>query len=521
MEELENQLPQQEETAETDERITAPGTGAEAAPAVTEEAPVAAEELPEAAEAKEEAAPVTEEAAPAAPEVPAQAQEVPPAPPRTERPRRRSPYENSPYLMAHQVPPVQEAPVRPAPVQAAVEQPPRKQRRSRPVLTAVLVLAAIAMTVFVSVRMTMAYCENYDNARISQLQTRIDELEDALQDQQNAGNSVSGTPNVTADGSLTPGQVYARNLKSVVLIETEMATGSGFILTADGYVVTNYHVVEDGTEITVVMDDRSTHPAVLVGYEASNDVALLKVEGDGFPAVTLGSSDDLIVGDQVAAIGNPLGELTSTLTVGYVSAKERDVSNESTVISMIQTDCAINSGNSGGPLFNMKGEVVGITTAKYSGMSSSGASIEGIGFAIPMDDARGILEDLMEFGYVKSAYLGVSVYTLEPGGDRLGCLVDSVTPGSCAYEAGVQAGDIIVGLGGKTIRGYTDLTRVLREFEGGEATTITVYRDGQGELELSIILDAKPREQETTDPADKNMPENGSYEEWYNYFFGE
>ena len=527
MDEMENQeLPLEPEHKE--EPIAEEPAGGES-PVVTEEAPSGEEcpVLPEEAPAEEEsplaaetAAEDTPAEAPAAEEAPAPAPVIPPV----SRPRRRPPYENSPYMMSHQpprqAPPVQTPPEAEAPVRPEAPEKPRKERRSRPVLSVILVLLAIAVTIFASVRMTLTYCENYDNAHISLLQEQIADLQEQLNEQQNTGNSVSGTPNVSADG-LTPGQVYARNEKSVVLIETENATGSGFILTEDGYVVTNYHVVEDGMEIYVVLHDRSYHEAELVGYEAGNEVALLKMEGEGYQAVTLGSSDALVVGDQVAAIGNPLGELTSTLTVGFVSATGRNVSTDSSVINMIQTDCAINSGNSGGPLFNMKGEVVGITSAKYSGMSASGASIEGIGFAIPIDDVLGILEDLMEFGYVKSAYLGVSVYTLEPSpAYPLGCLVDSVVSGGCADKAGVLPGDIIIELAGFDIDGYTDLGRALREFEGGETVTIVVWREGVGNVPMEITLDAKPRE-DAPQTEEKPMPENGSYEEWYEYFFGE
>ena len=439
-----------------------------------------------------------------------------PAPQPAQSPRRRSPYENSPYLMHGQMPPAE-------PAQA--EEKPKKERKqlSMPPMLAVCVLLTVLAACIV-ILVGGGQQRNYE-LQIQALEEQIEVLRDQLEQKDHIadGNSVSGTPNTGISG-MTPGQVYAQNLQSVVLIETDVATGSGFILTADGYVVTNYHVVEDGAAIRVVTHDQHYYEARLVGHEANNDVALLKIEGE-FRPVTLGSSDDLIVGDQVAAIGNPLGELTSTLTVGYVSAKGRDVSTDATTINMIQTDCAINSGNSGGPLFNMKGEVVGITTAKYSGTSSSGASIEGIGFAVPMDDVVGILEDLMEFGYVKSGYLGVSVYTVSPAETvdyniPLGCRVADVTPGSCADRAGVKAADIIIGLGGYEIEGYTDLARVLREFEGGEETTITVYRSGQ-ELTFSITLDAKPTEQAVPQPGGSDMPENGSYEEWYNYFFGE
>ena len=435
---------------------------------------------------------------------------------------KRSPYENSPYIMAHRPEPAYQSPVTEAPKK---EKKPRKKGRGAIIFGTLALIAVLTGLMFF-----MAYlgaditAEKYD-LRIQSLEDQIEILRQELAAQTAVGESVSGTPNVGVDGGLTPGQVYAMNEPSVVLIETDIATGSGFIITADGYVVTNYHVVEGARTIDVVLYNNSSYSATLEGYDSSNDVAVLKMEGS-FQPVKLGSSDDLIVGDQVVAIGNPLGELTSTLTVGYVSAKGRDVSTDSATINMIQTDCAINSGNSGGPLFNMKGEVVGITTAKYSGLSASGASIEGIGFAIPMDDAAGIIDDLMEFGYVRSAYLGITVYSVLPDdaemfGRPLGCLVNEVTPGSCAAIAGLKKADVITGLGGYKIDCYTDLARALRSFDGGETTTITIDRSGQT-MVLEITLDEKPRESQNTPSSEpSNMPDNGSYEEWFDYFFGE
>ena len=444
---------------------------------------------------------------------------------------RRSPYENAPYIMAHRPQPVFVAPAEEPVIEPTAEEPleekkPRKKGRGRKVFAALGLTAALALLMFCMASLGAdRTAERYD-LQIRSLEEQINVLRQELENQTAPGESVSGTPNVGIDGGMTPGQVYAMNERSVVLIDTDTGSGSGFIITADGYVVTNYHVVEGAKSIEVVLFDNGDYPASLVGYDSSNDVAVLKMEGEGFRPAKFGSSDDLIVGDQVVAIGNPLGELTSTLTVGYVSAKGRDVSTDSTVINMIQTDCAINSGNSGGPLFNMKGEVVGITTAKYSGMSSSGASIEGIGFAIPMDDAAGIIADLMEFGYVRSAYLGITVYTVQPSdaemfGRPLGCLINEVTPGSCAAIAGLQKADVITGLGGYKIEGYTDLARALRSFNGGETTTITVDRGGQT-MVLEITLDEKPRENQMAPSSDPSgMPGSGSYEEWFNYFFGD
>ncbi len=442
----------------------------------------------------------------AEPEIP----EVQPEPATTYRGvgtgRRESPFADSPYVMNSQ--PRQEEPAwnrGPELDPVPVETKKKKRGIGRKILAWIVVLALIIGSCAAT-----AYTVN------ARWEHRVEELEESfshrladLQQQVNAmtpastGVSVSGTGN-----GLTAAQVYAKNVRSVVLIEatvtadlygqtaTGVSTGSGFILSREGYVITNFHVVEGATSVNVILHDDSVHPAALVGYDSTNDIAVLKIEANGLDAVTLGSSDDLIVGDQVVAIGNPLGSLTSTLTVGYVSAKERVVDTDGTVISMIQTDAAINSGNSGGPLFNMKGEVVGITTAKFSGSSSSGATIEGIGFAIPMDDVMEEIGELMEFGYIKSAYLGVMVQNMDASvasiyGLPVGAYVAGVEEGYCAYKAGIQAKDIIVAVGKVTISNINDLTRALRDYEPGEKAKLTVYRAGQY-LEFLVVLDERP-----------------------------
>jgi len=191
---------------------------------------------------------------------------------------------------------------------------------------------------------------------------------------------------------------------------------------------------------------------------------------------------------------------------------------------MIQTDAAINPGNSGGPLFNMAGEVVGITTAKYSGTTNSGASIEGIGFAIPIDDVLSMIDDLVEYGYVTGAYLGVTVRNTDEAAAAMynlpsGAYVDSVVEGGSADRAGVQPKDIIIDLGGHTVTNVTTLTRALRNFKAGDTTSITVIRSGM-QLELTITLDEKPREMTTvtTPEADPSMPSEGNYDDWYEFF---
>ena len=343
---------------------------------------------------------------------------------------------------------------------------------------------------------------------------------------------------VVEEGAMSPKQIYQDNASSVVAISSTVeavsysgqtrqgtSTGSGFILTEDGYVVTNYHVIEGAVSVKVIMDTQEEYDAEVIGYDALNDVAVLKINAENLPAVKLGSSDQLSIGDMVVAIGNPLGSLTATLTVGYVSGKDRQVSTDSTIINMIQTDAAINSGNSGGPLFNMYGEVVGITSAKYSGTTSSGASIEGIGFAIPIDDVMSIIGDLRDFGYVTGAYLGVTVQDTDASAASLyglptGAYVVTVVDGGSADRAGIQPKDIIISLGDKDVSNVSELTRGLRRFKAGDVTTITVIRSGE-RITMDISLDEKPRDLNTVPTAtEPQMPNNGDYDEWYKYFFG-
>ena len=339
---------------------------------------------------------------------------------------------------------------------------------------------------------------------------------------------------------LTPAQVYERNVLAVVAVSNQAtvnyygqisetaSSGTGFIISEDGYIVTNYHVVEGATKLTVITYDNKEHVAQLIGYDSTNELALLKIEGQNLPYVTMGSSDQMVVGDQVVAIGNPLGELTSTLTVGYISAKDRIVNTEGIAINMLQTDAAINSGNSGGPLFNMKGEVIGITTAKASGTSNSGATIEGIGFAVPIDDVIGMVEDLMEYGYVTGAYIGVEVRDVDENaqlyGLPAGAYVNAVVSGAAAERAGLRAQDIIIKLGDYDVSSVNELTRVLRKFNSGDTTTVTVYRSGTI-LELTIVLDEKPVETQTQQPQEtvpqQTQPQQGSgsyYYDWWDQF---
>ena len=323
---------------------------------------------------------------------------------------------------------------------------------------------------------------------------------------------------------LTPSEVYAQNVNSTVGITTSITTnyfgyqttsaaaGSGFILTQDGYILTNYHVVEGSNSITVTTYDGTGYDATLIGYDESNDIAVLKIDASDLTPVVLGDSDTLNVGDTVVAIGNPLGELTFSLTTGVVSALDRPVTlSTGTTMNLIQTDCAINSGNSGGALFNLYGEVIGITNAKYSSSSSpSEASIDNIGFAIPLDQVRSIFESIITNGYIVKPYIGVTVSDVsaesQSYGLPQGAAVRSVTENGPAAEAGLQESDIITAANGETITSSNDLVKLVKAASAGDTLELTVYRQGQT-LTLTLTVgeqktDALPAQ--TTDQTQLN-----------------
>ena len=293
---------------------------------------------------------------------------------------------------------------------------------------------------------------------------------------------------------LTLAELYAKNVNSTVGITTAITTnywgfqttqpasGSGFIFSDDGYILTNYHVISGASSVTVTMYDGSTYDAVIVGYDASNDIAVLKIEATGLTPVVLGDSDTINVGDTVVAIGNPLGELTFSLTSGVVSALDREVTfSDGTRMDLIQTDCAINSGNSGGALFNLYGEVIGITNAKFSS-SGSGASIDNIGFAIPLNTIRDIVASIIEKGIVAKPYMGISVATVSEEvkgyGLPAGASVQAIEPDSPAEKAGLLRNDIITEANGETITTSSELVDMVGSCSPGDTLTLTVFRNG-------------------------------------------
>ena len=294
--------------------------------------------------------------------------------------------------------------------------------------------------------------------------------------------------------ALTAQEVYAAVNPSVVMVavaidEEKASIGTGVILTEDGYVVTNAHVIAGGLSAWVALDTGEVLDAELVGFDSNEDLALLKlVDGQGLPAARLGDSDACVVGDQVYAIGNPLGvELRGTLTDGIVSAINRDVQVDGRTMTLIQTNAALNSGNSGGPLINEYGQVVGINVIK---MSSSYSNVEGLGFAIPSASMGRLVNDLLQYGEVQpEPVLGITVMSMaeQVETDVWGLEVMEVTADSAADAAGVQVGDYVVSAGGQETLTSQDLLRVRQQYHIGDTMPMTVWRDGEL-LEVTLVL---------------------------------
>jgi len=341
----------------------------------------------------------------------------------------------------------------------------------------------------------------------------------AKADTSNADTSKSGTTqtvSVTGD-TLSRKDIYALACEQVVGINTPVTTtnifgqstssavtGSGFIISEDGYILTNYHVIKYsalyGYDLNVILHDGTTHPAEIIGYEEGNDVAVIKINMTGLNPVTFGDSSTLEVGDEVYAVGNPLGELEYSMTGGMVSALERNVTTEEDVtLNVFQFDAAVNSGNSGGPVYNSNGEVVGIVTAKYKD-----TGVEGLSFAIPIDDAVNISTQLISQGFVSGkAYLGVNVQDVTDTyvyylNFPKGAYVYSFANNSAAQAAGMKISDIITAIDDNPITSTSTLKAALQKYSVGDTAKITVYRSGEY-LTLDVTFDERTAENSSTE----------------------
>ena len=383
--------------------------------------------------------------------------------------------------------------------QVAASKPPKKRRKrsgGRIVRSAVALVLAAAM----------GFAGGFVGARVGNAGNKV-----VIQQVERTDSSAaSGT--AVASGGMTTSQVSEMVSPSVVVITTEQVVysqwswygqnqvesgaGSGVIISSDGYILTCAHVVSGASQITVTIGD-TDYTATVVGEDDTSDVAVLKIDATGLTPATVGDSDSLSVGDSVLAVGNPLGELGGTVTSGIVSALNRSVTIQGTsstnTMSLIQMDASVSPGNSGGGLFNMNGELIGLVNAK-----SSSSDAEGLGFAIPINDAIQVAQDLLENGYVSGRpYMGITYIAVTDAQtaaqfnvNAYGVYVVDVVQGGPADKAGLKVGDRIVSIDGTEIAQKDDLGTLMQQHTAGDTLSITVARDGQMQT-VSLTLGEK------------------------------
>ena len=350
------------------------------------------------------------------------------------------------------------------------------------------------------------------------------------------GSEASAAPVYTGTGA----GIYELAKKQVVGVTTEITytnffgqvsassvSGTGFVIGADGYILTNNHVIEDarkgGYDVSVLMYDGSEYTAEIVGYDKENDIAVLKIDAQGLTPVTLGSREDIVVGREIYPVGNPLGELNFTMTTGIISATDRAITTEANnvPIDMFQIDAAVNSGNSGGPVYDADGEVIGVVTAK-----TSATGVEGLGFAIPIEDAAHVANQILQYGYVTDrATLGVSSQTVpnavaEQYGLVPGALITSVEKDSAAQEAGLQVNDIVTALNGQPVAGSTELTGLVRTYTVGDQVELSVWRGGTMVTLTATLGQSQRPEEEPAQPETQSPQGFDDMEEFFRQFFG-
>ena len=383
--------------------------------------------------------------------------------------------------------------------QAAASKPPKKRRKhsgGRIARSAVALVLAAAM----------GFAGGFVGARVGNAGSKV-----VIQQVERTDSSAASGTAVSSSG-MTTSQVSEMVSPSVVVITTEQVVysqwswygqnqvesgaGSGVIISSDGYILTCAHVVSGASQITVTIGD-TDYTATVVGEDDTSDVAVLKIDATGLTPATVGDSDSLSVGDSVLAVGNPLGELGGTVTSGIVSALNRSVTIQGTsstnTMSLIQMDASVSPGNSGGGLFNMNGELIGLVNAK-----SSSSDAEGLGFAIPINDAIQVAQDLLENGYVSGRpYMGITYIAVTDAQtaaqlnvNAYGVYVVDVVQGGPADKAGLKAGDRIVSIDGTEIAQKDDLGTLMQQHTAGDTLSITVARDGQMQT-VSLTLGEK------------------------------
>ena len=375
--------------------------------------------------------------------------------------------------------------------QGSPKQPPKKRRRKN----GNIARSAVALVLAAA----MGFVGGFVGARVGNTGGKV-VIQQAAPSSTSSSDSGSASAVNTASG-MTTAQVSEMVSPSVVVITTEQVVysqwswygqnqvesgaGSGVIISSDGYILTCAHVVDGASNITVTINDKD-YTATLVGEDTTSDIAVIKIDADGLTPATVGDSDSLKVGQNVMAVGNPLGELGGTVTGGMISALNRSVTiqgtNSTNTMSLIQMDASVSPGNSGGGLFNMNGELVGIVNAK-----SSSSDAEGLGFAIPINDAIKVAQELLENGYVTGRpYLGITYLAVtdaqtaqQLGVNAYGVYIVDVTKGGPADQAGLKVGDRIVSVDGSEIAAKDDLGTLMQKHAAGDTLAITVARDGQ------------------------------------------
>ena len=347
-----------------------------------------------------------------------------------------------------------------------------------------IVLAIMALTALVSIASCAAYMAAIGYAPGKSQPYTVNQV--------SAEAPATSVSNANAEELTTP-QVIQNVLPSVVGVNVETmmgaGSGSGIIFSSDGYIVTNQHVIDGAMGIKVKLSDATEYDATIVGQDARTDLAVIKINAQNLPAATIGDSDQLVQGEGVLVIGNPLGEtLSGSSTQGIISALGREIEIEGKIMHYIQTDAAINPGNSGGALVNQAGQVVGVTSAKISETSA-----EGLGFAIPINEAIPVIEDLINNGYVTGRpMIGISGENVSQQvsmiyGLPVGIYVRYVDPQSGAAAGGIQQGDVITALNGKEVQTLAELNNVRDEYKAGDTVTLTVFRNGQ-EVKVDVVL---------------------------------
>ena len=343
--------------------------------------------------------------------------------------------------------------------------------------------------------------QDAEQPAVNQTQTQPEENAAAPEQSLEIADSPQSVENRPAEdeNALSLQAIYDKVIPSVasiscVLQSSATSSGTGIVMSEDGYIITNYHVIEGAEQMFVLLEDDSTYSASLVGGDETTDLAVLKIEATGLTPAEFGNSDALRVGDAVVAIGDPLGiELRSTMTDGIVSAINRDLNLSGRQMTLIQTNAALNSGNSGGPLINCYGQVIGINTMKMSSYSATSATVEGLGFAIPITAAKPILDELISQGYVSGRpAIGIQGQTLDLRTQVFfhmpsGVVITAVEAGSDAEAKGLEPDDVIVSFNGTAISSLEDLVAAKSDLDSGDVATITIYRGGRY-YEVDITL---------------------------------